>query len=196
MVWPLGVYAQDDVFEHIVLGNASTQYDVVKSNTRFFEIKAEGRNSASGLYGENIKRVAPDYPEFKWSWRVDQPQRSADISIKDKEDFAASIQIAFGSMGFLKKPKVLTYAWIATDHDIGIVIKSPRIPDHFRTIVVGNIQTALKEWHTHTRNILEDYRIAYGEYPDRDISAIGVFTDNDQTREDVIAHYRLYVNSD
>lgn len=189
-------YAQADIFEHVVLGDHATHYEISNNNADMVEIRAEGRNSASGLYTEKIAQIMSDQSMFTWAWTVDDIQRSADISVKDKEDFAASIQIVFGETGFLKQSKVLSYAWVANDDDISAIVKSPRIPNHFRTIILGNAQTPMKAWHTQTRNILEDYKIAYGEYPDRDIHAIGMFTDNDQTSEKVSAGYRLYLKNE
>lgn len=49
----------------------------------------------------------------------------------------------------------------------------------------------MKNWLAYKRNIIEDYQLAYGEKPDKDLYSIGVFTDNDQTQEPVKAAYEL-----
>src|SRR3546814_1185365 len=58
-------------------------------------IRAVGRDSASGLYRDVRYQVA-EHPWLAWTWRVDQLQQTADIRIKEREDFAAAIFMIFG----------------------------------------------------------------------------------------------------
>jgi hypothetical protein len=57
-----------------------------------------------------------------------------------------------------------------------------------RMIVVGSGTQRLGEWVTVRRNLLEDYRRAFGEEP-WDVVAIGVMTDSDNTRSRARAYY-------
>ena len=128
---------------------------------------------------------------LSWSWQVNKIQPTADITVEEKEDFAAGIMILFGKPGLFSKPKGLIYAFTNTDLAPDSVVNSPRAPDNFRTIVVENQDSPLMSWLKEERNIVEDYQLAYGELPDKDLYTIGVFTDNDQTLEPVEASYYL-----
>lgn len=46
-----------------------------------------------------------------------------------------------------------------------------------------------QEWFLESRNILQDFERAFGYTPKEAIEAIALFTDNDQTKEPVLAYY-------
>lgn len=182
------------VYKHIILGDKPTRYKINEKNYNseiLYEIKAIGDDSASGLYIEAPKTSLLQYPKFSWSWTVNKIQKNADISIKDKEDFAASIQFIFGKPSLLSRPKILAYAWVGNNAQKGTIIPSPRIPKYFKTIILDNSKSELNTAQFHKRNILEDYKKAYGAYPTKELSTFGVFTDNDQTAEPVEAIYQV-----
>ena len=116
---------------------------------------------------------------------------TADITVEEKEDFAASLFIIFGKPGVFSKPKVLIYAFANTNLPQGSIVNSPNAPDNFRTIVLENQETPLMNWFQYKRNILDDYELVYGEMPEKMLHSIGIFTDNDQTGEAVEASYDL-----
>ncbi|MEM7027105.1 MAG: DUF3047 domain-containing protein [Pseudomonadota bacterium] len=186
-------------FTHIILGDAPTRYILNQNNDDYIEVTALGELSASGLYldiTELKDTYINDYPNFSWSWRVDKYQSDADISIKGKDDYAASLHFVFGKKSLFSKPKVLAYAWVGNDEEIGSVISSPRAKNHFRTIVLENKNSPLEEFLTYERNLIEDFKLAYGMYPEKALSSFGLFTDNDQTSEEVKSIYRIYINNE
>ncbi|MFK7838716.1 MAG: DUF3047 domain-containing protein [Bdellovibrionales bacterium] len=184
-------YAEKSSFQHIILGEGPTRYIISEIKDESVEIKAVGEGSASGLYSENLHHFFNKSDILEWSWRIDDIQKNADIAVKDKEDFAASIQLVFGKKTLFSRPKVLVYGWVGNDAMLGHVIKSPRASRHFRTLILDNVSSPLSKWQRHKRNIIDDYKSVYGEAPSEPLSVIGVFTDNDQTREDVTSFYRL-----
>ena len=186
----LNVTAQDSPFVGRLFAAAETKYSVT-SFQEGFEIHAEGANSASGLYHLQPRACFQNYPIISWSWRVDIMQKAADIRIKSREDFAASLHFVFGEPGMFSRPKVLAYAWTATDVPKGTVIKSPRVPENFRTLILRTDKAPLKTWREQRRNVVKDFEKAYGARPEGRLTALGVFTDNDQTREPVESRYRL-----
>ncbi len=83
----------EEAWTHRKFG-AATEYRRVEVDGTPY-IRAVGRNSASGLYGEvNFHPVA--YPWLEWTWRVDKLQKTADIRTKAGEDMAAAIYLLFG----------------------------------------------------------------------------------------------------
>ena len=153
-------------------------------------IDAMGVNSASGLFVPQPELCLDD-DFLSWAWKVDTLQTTADITDEEKEDFGASLIVLFGKPGLFSKPKGLIYAFANTDLPVGSVVESPRAPDNFRTIVLDNSQSPLMNWRDYKRNIIEDYKVAYGEAPTKKLHTIGIFTDNDQTQEPVKASYAL-----
>lgn len=154
-------------------------------------IEAIGQNSASGLYTESPVDFMDDSMNFSWAWQVDEIQPSADLTSDKTDDYGASFQFVFGEYGLFSTPKVLNYSWVGNDAEIGSVINSPRSAENFRNIIIDNASSALNKKVSHTRNLREDFKLAYGEYPEEEISGFGVFTDNDQTGEPVKAIYYL-----
>jgi hypothetical protein len=55
-------------------------------------------------------------------------------------------------------------------------------------IVAESGRDRVGEWHEVTRNIIEDYRRAFGEEPGK-ITAIGIMTDTDNTGDNAHAWY-------
>lgn len=183
------VNTQENELMSITFGESDTKYSFRNQDQKFI-IDAKGQDSASGLFVPD-PNICLDNNQLAWSWRVDQIQPTADITIAEKEDFAAALIILFGKPGLFSKPKGLIYAFANTDLPKDSVVNSPRAPDNFRTIVLENENSPLMNWLQYERNIIKDYESAYGETPDKDLYTIGIFTDNDQTQEPVKASYYL-----
>jgi hypothetical protein len=58
-----------------------------------------------------------------------------------------------------------------------------------RDIVLRSGEDRLGEWLRERRNVVEDFRRAFGRDPPPVAEAIALFTDNDQTGEPVEAYY-------
>ncbi len=69
------------------------------------------------------------------------------------------------------------------------VIDNPYMPGIVRNIVVRTGTEHMGEWITERRNIVADFKRAFGEEPTNAIEAFALFTDNDQTKEAVKAYY-------
>src|SRR6266853_1418819 len=162
--------------------------------------RADG--SASGFY----RRIHIDptrYPVIEWRWRVLQTPADLDPRVPARDDSPARVIVAFhgdvarldlGERFTLRLYKALTgermpyaiimYSW-ASGAPVGTI--TPSIPTgKIQTIVVdaGGVGER-RELH---RNVLEDYRLAFGEEP-WDIVAVGVMTDAGNTREKARAQY-------
>ena len=166
----------------------------------------EGRadGSASGFY----RRIHIDparHPVVEWRWRVLQPLDHVDPRVPSRDDSPARVIVAFhgdvkrldiGERFTLRLYKALTgermpyaiimYTW-SSDAPVGTI--APSIPtEKIQTIVVESGGGHTGEWREFRRNVLEDYRLAFGEEP-WDIVAVGVMTDAGNTREKASAQY-------
>ncbi len=178
-----------DRWQELVL-RGRTEYRVTVHDGRL-AVRARGRNSASGLIREveaDVKRCS----RLAWSWRVDKLQTAADLHVKDSEDVAASIFLLFGDPGFFALPDpvpTLRYVWTSAVHPVESVVDSPYLPGTVRSLVVRSGEQHLGEWVVESRDLLDDFRKAFGRAPDDDLYAVALFTDNDQTAQPVTAFY-------
>jgi hypothetical protein len=155
-------------------------------------LQADAEEGGTGLY-RKIK-IAPDrYPIVEWRWRVPRPQGGPPMSVVSKSSPVVRLSLAFdgdpSKLDFddrakLRLAKLLTvhglpyasllYVWMYKV-PVGTVLKSPHT-DRVRMIVVENGEQRLGEWVGVQRNVMDDYRLAFGEDPG-DIVAVGLMTD-------------------
>jgi len=180
-----------------------SEYRLVESNPGVvLEGRADG--SASGFY-RRIRIDPARHPVIEWRWRVLQSPAEVDPRVPVRDDSPARVIIAFhgdlkrldfGEKFALRLYKALTgekmpyavimYSW-SSDAPVGTIIAN----DHtgkIQTIVVENGGDRIGEWRELRRNVLEDYRIAFGEEP-WDIVAVGVMTDAKNTNEKASAEF-------
>src|SRR2546428_1311480 len=182
---------------------AKSEYALVESGPG---VVLEGRAdaSASGFY----RRIHIDparHPLIEWRWRVLQTPADLDPRVPAPDDSPARVIVAFhgdatrldiGERFTLRLYKALTgekmpyaiimYSW-ASDAPVGTI--TPSIPtDKIQTIVVES-GGGIGEWRELRRNVLEDYRLAFGEEP-WDIVGVGVMTDARNTHEKANAQFR------
>lgn len=159
-------------------------------------VRAEASASASGL----IRRVRIDpreYPVIEWRWKALDLPRGNDPRQKAGDDYAARIYVAFefdaGRAGTLDKltyeaarliygdyPPAgsLNYVWDSALPE-GTRFASP-YTERNRVIVVESGSARLGEWVSERRNVLEDYRRAFGADPPM-IEGVAIMTDADNT---------------
>ena len=168
----------------------TTQYRVELYRDRL-AISARGRRSSSGLM-RHVEFDTDHCPEMEWSWSVAVLQPSADIRIREREDVGASIFLLFGDPGFVFDPSpvpTLRYVWTNERIAVESVIDSPYMPGTVRSLVVQSGTHRGGQWTTQKRDVGRDFRTAFGYAPPGPVRAVAIFTDNDQTGEDVEAYY-------
>src|SRR3546814_9177930 len=154
----------------------ATDYDRTKLDG-VAAIRAVGRDSASGLYRDVRYQVA-EHPGLAWTWRVDQLQQTADIRIKEREDFAAAIFLIFGRPSmFNRDVPTLAYVWTSERLPENAIIDSPYHPGSVRSIVVRSGGERLGAWREERRNVLADFRRAFGEEPTEPVEVVATFWD-------------------
>ncbi|MFO7931230.1 MAG: DUF3047 domain-containing protein [Desulfosalsimonas sp.] len=167
-------------------------------------IRAESDSSASGL----IRKMPIDpekYPVIQWSWKATGVYEKGDVTKKSGDDYPARLYIAFeydpDKVGFLERAKfkaiktihgqyppaaALTYIW-ASNAPEGKTVPNA-FTDRARMIVAESGREKTGTWVSESRNILEDYKMAFGEDPPM-IRAIAIMTDSDNTGESTVTYY-------
>ncbi len=177
-----------------------SEYALVESGPGVvLEGRADG--SASGFY-QRIRIDPARHPVIEWRWRVLQTPAGLDPRVPARDDSPARVIVAFhgditrlgiGERFTLRLYKALTgekmpyaiimYSW-ASDAPVGTITPNDQT-GKIQTIVVGG---GVGEWREFRRNVLEDYRLAFGEEP-WNIVGVGVMTDASNTREKARAQY-------
>ena len=176
-------------WEHQRLRRADTSYERV-DNSFGHTVRATGNESASILF-RLFEPVDRDCNMLRWSWFVSKPQPGSDLHTKGMDDVAASVFVLFGDPGMFRDRPVptLKYAWANDKHRKGEIITGPYHRKYIRTIIARTGNTSTDELVTELVNLDEDFINAFGEAPAEWIHGIALFTDNDDTREPVTAHY-------
>lgn len=168
-----------------------TEYRLVETDPRVV-LEASADGSASGFY-RRIRIDPKRYPVVEWRWRVLQPLAGVDPRVPSRDDSPARLVISFhGDVSRLdfqeritlrlykalsgeKLPyAMLMYIW-SSDAPVGTIVPSIHT-DKIQIVVVESGSGRIGEWREFRRNVLEDYRLVFGEEP-WDIVAVGVMTD-------------------
>jgi len=180
-----------------------TEYRLVRDDGHV-ALEADADKSASGV----VRRIRIDphtHPELEWRWRVanlipganellagadDSPARLFVSFHGDpqKLDFGGRTQLRFARAisGQSLPYATLMYVW-SNKLPVGTIVQNPHT-GRIRAIVVASGAEGVGEWREYRRNVLEDYRRAFGEEP-WDIVAVGLMTDADNTGQQARCRY-------
>ena len=174
----------------VLRGNVPTMYQVVQVEEST-ALAADAEQGGSGLY-RKIRIDLERHPVLEWRWRVPaDPQTKLEVSSRASPLVRLSLafhgdpaKLDFEDRSKLRLAKALTvnglpyasllYVWMY-NVPIGTVLHSPHT-DRVRMIVVESGAQRIGEWVSIRRNVLEDYRRAFGEEPS-DVLAVGLMTD-------------------
>ena len=175
----------------IVKGNTPTRYQLVEQDG-VVVVQADSAEGGSGL-SRKIHVDPRRHPIIEWRWRVprDSGRGGADGPSRDSPPARLSIafdgdaaKLDFDDRVKMRMAKALTvnglpyasllYVWL-NDKPVETVYSSPHT-ERVRHIVVESGESHLDQWVTVRRNVLEDYKRAFGEEPG-DIVAFGIMTD-------------------
>jgi hypothetical protein len=167
-------------------------------------MRADADSSASGLVCR--LRIDPSKrPFIEWRWRVDSLIAGADNTDRYAEDAPVRIVLAFdGDKSalpirdrlFFEQARIfsgndmpyatLMYIW-ENNKPVGTVIQNPHT-GRIRKIVVASGPIGVRQWQSFRRNIIEDFKLAYGYAPGK-LLGVAILTDTDNTKEKVTAWY-------
>lgn len=177
-------------------GKARTRYSMDERASRPC-VQAKAQGSAS-LLRRRLQLPVDQLQEVRFEWWIDRFESSREVEDPDIDDAPASLVLAFdGDVGLLplrtrmlyelahtimgEAPPYATlmYVWDAKA-PVGTVKVSPR-SDRIRKIVIGSGQDRRGGWMRFSRNVVDDYRLAFGEAAGPLIGA-ALMTDADNGR--------------
>lgn len=167
-------------------------------------VEATTDNSASGL----IARVSVEPGEslmLRWRWKVSNVYKQGNAREKDGDDYPARIYVAFEfepeEAGFFERAKrktvevvfgeelpgnALNYIW-ANRLPVGEIVANP-FTDSTMMVAVNSGPDNTGEWVTVERDIVADYREAFGRNPPK-LVGVAIMSDSDNTGESATAWY-------
>jgi hypothetical protein len=180
-----------------------TQYELVSEQDKTI-LHARAVGASSGLM-QHVNIDPLTQPWLSWQWRIGSVIASANNFQRDAEDSPARIILGFDGdkdkLSFTDQVLFQT-AKLFTGHDfpyatlmyvwenkapVGTVIASTR-SGRIQMVVAASGSDGIGQWHSFTRNFVEDFEKAFGEKPGR-LIGVGVLTDTDNTGETVDAWY-------
>ena len=180
-----------------------TRYSLVRdADTTVLRADAEA-SMASVMHPLNFD--PRDYPVVKWRWKITHLLRKSNLATKAGDDFPARFYVLFdydiARLPFATRTKirvaralfgeevplaVLCYVW--DGKSIQGATAWSAYTDRVRVIVAQSGDAQINQWVTLRRNIVDDFRAAFGEDPPR-VSGVALATDTDNTGESATAFY-------
>lgn len=181
-----------------------TAYTLVRDADAGVVVKAQATRSASGLK-HAVALDAHERPLLRWQWKATNLVEGGDVRRKEGDDYPARIYVSFRyspeRLSLFERAQYVTarvlygeypphaglnYIWDARA-PVGTTVPNP-FTDRVRMIVVESGPDRLRQWLRYERDIVADYRRAFGEEPPP-IAGVALMTDADNTGESVTAFY-------
>ena len=181
--------------------DTKTEYDLVRDSTGTV-VRARSDGGAAGL-GTETRIDLTEYPILEWRWKVDSVVQDGNARTKEGDDYPARLYVTFDyeELGFGDKVKLvalralgydeiptraLNYIW-ANRVERGAVLENA-YTDWVMMVAVQSGAARTGEWVTERRNVLQDYREAFGGDPPP-VNGVAIMTDTDNTNGTATAYY-------
>lgn len=181
-----------------------TRYTLVRDEAGVVVVEAVAQDSASGLV-HKLDVPASERPRLAWRWKADALVAGSDGTRRDGDDYVARVYVTFRYSPERLSPwqraryaalrvlygeypphAGLTYVWDA---------RAPRgtlapsaYTDRVQMVVVESGPEHLGRWQRYERDLVADYRAAFGEDPPP-LSGVAIMTDTDNTGGTATAYY-------
>ena len=192
-------------WQHVPLSSTKkeTEYTtVVDEGVVVLKATAHGSASLMAFRTEFDPRA---FPLLSWRWKVIHGIPTAETNNRAREDAPVRLMVSFSgdvsklsvldraASSFAKSASgqalpyaELMYVWggkVAVDS-----ITTSALTSRIRMLAVAADDQGIGRWHNYTRNVVEDFRRAFGEEPGR-VTAIKLMTDTDNTNSNAEALY-------
>jgi hypothetical protein len=166
-------------------------------------LRAESRASASAIVYRNPFNIY-DYPRLRWKWKAMSVYEKGNARTKDGDDYPLRVYVLFeydpDKAGFYDSIKyglakllygeypphsALNYIWANREGESGIITST--YASNAKMIVLEKGRKNLGRWIAEERNILNDYREAFGTDPPA-MATLGIMNDSDNTKEASVSY--------
>lgn len=147
--------------------------------------------NAAAAFVRALEAPAPARATIRWRWRVTS---SLSDNARERErrgdDYAARVFVTFGGEPFDRKTRALSYVWAGRE-PIGARYRNP-VVENVATIVLQSGDGAAGRWVREQRDLVRDFREAFGEDPP-EITGIAVLVDTDDTDTTAISWFDDFI---
>ena len=161
-----------------------TSYQTVKEKNKII-LMAKSQSSASGLFKE-IKVDLTKTPYLNWSWKISNQLTGLNETQKSGDDYAARLYLVKKSKYLVWKTKVLNYAWSSNQKQNSQWDNA--YASQAKMIAVKGKEAPTKQWFTEKRNVLADFKQAFGE-DITSVDVVAIMTDTDDSKQAATAYY-------
>jgi hypothetical protein len=188
---------------HIAGVSRHTEY-ALASIDGVTSVRAVADSSVSGL-GREVDIDPHATPWLQWHWRINEPNEQSGLLSKQGDDFPARVYVFFDfdimRLSLLERIIIriaralygerlplaaLCYVW-ANDEPMGTTAWNA-YTRRARMVVASSGAEKAEQWITVQRNVMDDFREAFGEPVPR-ITGIAIATDTDDTGARSVAWY-------
>ena len=175
----------------------------IENQGRESVLRAESRASASAIVYRKPFNVY-DYPKLSWKWKVMNVYEKGNVRTKEGDDYPLRIYVLFeydpdkasfydamkygvakSFYGEYPPHSALNYIWANRDDETGIITNT--YTSNAKMIVLQKGKKNLGRWIVEERNILDDYRKAFGTDPPA-TATLGIMNDSDNTKESSVSY--------
>ena len=117
-------------------------------------------------------------PILEWTWKANILPTGGDVRRNESTDIAAQLYVIWPRFPALLRSRIIGYVWDATT-PAATMVKSEKTGT-VTFIVLRSGTKDLGKWLTERRNVAEDYRDIFGEFPE-DPTAISISIDSNDT---------------
>jgi len=183
-----------------------------KTNTEYMTVVEDGAvvvramaHGSASFLGLQTDFDPHKFPMLSWRWKVAQGIPAANTADQAKEDAPVRVMVAFAGdtsklsfkdrfaasaaqtiSGQALPYATLMYVWggkVAVD-SITTSSRSGRV----KMLAVAADDQGIGKWQTYTRNLVDDFKRAFGEEPGN-VTSLELMTDTDNTGADAQAYY-------
>jgi hypothetical protein len=166
-------------------------------------LRTESRASASAIVYRKPFNVV-DYPMLRWKWKVMNVYEKGNARTKEGDDYPLRIYVLFeydpekadfydaikyglakAIYGEYPPHSALNYIWANRGDETGILTST--YASNAKMIVLQEGKKNLGRWIIEERNILDDYRKAFGADPPA-VATLGIMNDSDNTKEASVSY--------
>jgi hypothetical protein len=166
--------------EHVFQGH--TNYKIVQEGTNHV-LRAHAASAASGIGTELQAKVVPG-TTLSWRWKIESLPAGASDRDLTKFDHTVRLYIAFKSM---LVPRTINYIWSAEGKP-GEQLNHPS-SNRARIIRLESGSSKAGQWVLEKRDLYQDWKTLFGNEEPPEIQSIGLMTDSDGTKTEVIGFY-------
>ncbi len=173
--------------------HGETKYEIQEEPDGTKSLKAASENTCSAIF-KPVNVPISEQPVLSWQWKVKKfptGKTSPVFGAGNESDYAARVSVIFKSdLPF--QQDIVQYVW-DDRFPVGTHGSSP-FWKKVKILVIrgGTPPLNPEDWVSEKREIVQDYILLFGKPPERDIGAIGIMSDSDDTKSSTGAYFRHF----